>query len=84
MTSPKLGILFTRRCARVLNCLLQRTGIDDHIGDWGAFVASNPDEVDPQGQARDLTYSYSKPRKPEDTPSHRTYRRLFRRLPFEN
>jgi hypothetical protein len=66
--------------ARVLNCLLQRTGIDDHIGDWGAFVASNPDEVDPQDQARDLTYSYSKPRKPEDTPSHRTYQRLFRRL----
>jgi hypothetical protein len=43
--------------ARAMNCLLSRTGIDDHISDWEAFVAAAPKE-DLQEKARDLTVSY--------------------------
>ena len=80
--------------ARVLNCLLHRTGSDDLISDWDGFVASNPkDDIEPQDQARDLTYSYGSKQSQQqhqsphhqeqqqsDIPSHRTQERLFRRL----
>ena len=52
--------------AVVLSCLLQRTGIDDHIQDWNRFVAQNNNNDNGDGdyivaeyKARDLTFSYS-------------------------
>ncbi|OEU20993.1 hypothetical protein FRACYDRAFT_234625 [Fragilariopsis cylindrus CCMP1102] len=52
--------------AIVLSCLLQRTGIDDHIQDWNKFVAQNNNNDNGDGdyivaeyKARDLTFSYS-------------------------
>jgi putative AlgH/UPF0301 family transcriptional regulator len=68
--------------ARVLNCLLHRTGIDDHIDDWEAFVSEDPDPAKTaEDQARDLTFSYGSSGKGKDViPPNRTYEILFRRL----
>jgi hypothetical protein len=78
--------------ARAINCLLSRTGIDDHISDWEAFVSAAPKE-NTQDQARDLTVSYqsggsdklsnnsnSQNNTKEVIPPNRTPHRLFRRL----
>ena len=43
--------------ARVMNCLISRTGIDDHISDWQAFVSAAPKAKVPD-QARDLSVRY--------------------------
>jgi len=73
--------------ARFLNCLLSRTGIDDHISDWKSFVSAAPKGN--QEKARDLTVQYrsgtsSTGSDQNDTneviPPNRTYQRLFRRL----
>jgi putative AlgH/UPF0301 family transcriptional regulator len=76
--------------AVVLSCLLQRTGIDDHIKDWDGFIQQVPqDEFSTEDRARDLTYSYGERLQDGGTaPStatlsssnRRTYQRLFRRL----
>ena len=77
--------------ARVLNSLLSRTGIDDHIVDWNKFVQRSTPETTPVDQARDLTISYydeksSKigggniPTSQTKKAPHRTHQRLFRRL----
>lgn len=74
--------------AKVLNCLLNRTGIDDHIQDWESFVSTAPKE-NSQYNAHDLTTRYE-PAKPissslteenkEVIVPHLTPQRLFRRL----
>jgi hypothetical protein len=71
--------------ARVLNCLLHRTGIDDHINDWEAFVSAVPEkESHDNNQARDLSVSYNNKDAGqggnEVIPPNQTYQRLFRRL----
>lgn len=71
---------------RVLNSLLHRTGIDDHIDDWKAYVSKSTDPVQTrQERARDLTYSYSERISDEGKenatpPPNRTQQILFRRL----
>ena len=73
--------------ARVLNCLLSRTGIDDHIHDWETFV-STPRKEAPHEHARNLHVSYRSRTQEsannegnvEVTAPHRTAPRLFRRL----
>lgn len=67
--------------ARILNCLLHRTGIDDHIGDWEAFVTEDPNPVTTEDRARDLTHSYGVLENETNTvPANQTCPRLFRRL----
>jgi putative AlgH/UPF0301 family transcriptional regulator len=73
--------------ATVLSCLLQRTGIDDHIKDWDKFISEPLTEDDTRDliNARDLSYSYVDRIQQRDntgssSTSHRTYQRLFRRL----
>mmetsp|Transcript_157 Transcript_157/g.307 ORF Transcript_157/g.307 Transcript_157/m.307 type:complete len:569 (+) Transcript_157:399-2105(+) len=55
--------------AAVLTCLLHRTGIDDHIRDWNAFVSRDADH-------RERASGTLGP----GPPKNRTYQRLFRRL----
>jgi putative AlgH/UPF0301 family transcriptional regulator len=51
--------------ATVLSCLLQRTGIDDHVDDWESYATGKVFDDDgnavfsSEDQARDLTYSYA-------------------------
>lgn len=76
--------------AAVLTSLLHRSGVDDHIRDWNAFVAQNDkhdDENHQHHRARDLSQSYSSTTRANDnsrnnnkTNNNRTYQRLFRRL----
>jgi hypothetical protein len=66
--------------ARVLSCLLHRTGVDDHIHDWEAFVTADQDGGDIGKQARDLAYSYGESKKGIVAHPHRTESVLFRRL----
>eukprot|EP00980_Cylindrotheca_fusiformis_P028970 scaffold22681_cov146-Cylindrotheca_fusiformis.AAC.2 len=66
--------------ARVLNCLLHRTGVDDHIHDWEKFVTSDSDRSDGQQQnhVRDLSYGYGE--STSNQHPNRTEKVLFRRL----
>jgi len=73
--------------ARVLNCLLSRTGIDDHIHDWETFVSTpsrrdeDPNKIN--DLARNLSTSYATKKRTtveEGGSSHQTAPRLFRRL----
>lgn len=67
--------------AKVLSCLLHRTGVDDHILDWEAFVTADQDVTGDAGkQARDLSYSYGESKKGIVAHPHRTESLLFRRL----
>ena len=66
--------------ARVLNCLLHRTGVDDDIQDWDGYVAANPDTENIGEQARDLNISYGRSNKDNVVPHNRTHHVLFRRL----
>ena len=82
--------------AAVLTSLLHRSGIDDHIKDWNAFVTQDLERNNPtaesydifslQEKARDLTQSYSHKSSSDSSTSstpasnNRTYQRLFRRL----
>jgi hypothetical protein len=81
--------------AAVLTCLLHRSGVDDHIKDWNAFVSQDFENKNQavdgydstlKEKARDLTQSYDKRNAADastsSTPTHtnRTYQRLFRRL----
>lgn len=78
--------------ARVMNCLISRTGIDDHISDWQAFVSAAPKAKVPD-RARDLSVRYpisgsgisssnssDHNNSKEVIPPNRTPQRLFRRL----
>jgi hypothetical protein len=66
--------------AKVLSCLLHRTGADDDIPDWEAFVTADQDGGDIGKQARDLSYSYGESKKDIGAHPHRTESVLFRRL----
>eukprot|EP00531_Pseudo-nitzschia_arenysensis_P004310 CAMPEP_0116128848 /NCGR_PEP_ID=MMETSP0329-20121206/7605_1 /TAXON_ID=697910 /ORGANISM="Pseudo-nitzschia arenysensis, Strain B593" /LENGTH=496 /DNA_ID=CAMNT_0003623067 /DNA_START=97 /DNA_END=1586 /DNA_ORIENTATION=- len=81
--------------AAVLTSLLHRSGVDDHIRDWNAFVAQNDKNDDDENnqqqhqRARDLTQSYSSTKTAGDitlnsnnnsSNNNRAYQRLFRRL----
>lgn len=66
--------------ARVLSCLLHRTGVDDHIPDWEAFVKAGHDVAEVGDHARDLSYSYGESKKGATAHPNRTESVLFRRL----
>jgi len=73
--------------ASLLTSLLHRSGVDDHIRDWDAFVSQENNKKDPYvDRARDLTQSYSATTTASNSSAHnnnnnnRTYQRLFRRL----
>ena len=70
--------------ASVLTCLLHRSGVDDHIQDWDAFVSREhkQQEYDRIDRARDLTQSFETEAasKTPNPRNNRTYQRLFRRL----
>jgi len=74
--------------AAVVTCLLHRSGVDDHIKDWNAFVSQDVDSkaISIQDKARDLTRSYDNRNTTDasipstQTRNNRTYQRLFRRL----
>ncbi|CAJ1942882.1 unnamed protein product [Cylindrotheca closterium] len=65
--------------AKVLHCLLHRTGLDDDISDWEAFVKATG--LEKGHQASDLSYSYADAKKggrfQDDDRDHKL---LFRRL----
>jgi hypothetical protein len=64
--------------ARVLNCLLHRTGVDDQIDDWEEYVKADQGLGKLEDRARDLSVSYGDSKKGAN--SHRTRNLLFRRL----
>ena len=82
--------------ASVLTSLLHRSGVDDHIQDWDAFVSKDDNKKDHYvDRARDLTQSYSATttttaaasnssahnnNNNNNNNNNRTYQRLFRRL----
>ncbi len=71
--------------ARVLNCLLSRTGIDDHISDWEAFVSATPNNAQEEGPTESynrgkITDNIRVDANKEIIPPNRTNQRLFRRL----
>jgi len=59
--------------ARVLNCLLSRTGIDDHISDWQSFIST-------ASSHRSSKEDFGSKKKEELIPPKKTPQRLFRRL----
>lgn len=69
--------------ARVLNCLLSRTGIDDHIHSWEHFVSTSR-KLDPLEHARNEKsrsgLNVLESSSNGTTSPHRTPARLFRRL----
>lgn len=65
--------------AKVLQCLLHRTGLDDDIADWESFVKASG--LEKGQQARDLSYSYTDKQKGgRFQDNDRDHKLLFRRL----